>query len=360
MAKAKGTTPTKKKMPKTPVPQQRWWVRWRNAFTTRVKGMLQRRPHRSFKRTYKRDYARSLKIPGYWAFTNEVRAMLWKNKQTFSWLIVVYGLLTAAIIGIASQTMYTDYSDSLKESGSQLFQGSWWEVGRAGILLASGVIGSLNDAPNDVEKFVAVLLGLMVWLTTVWLLRAFMAGKKPKFRDGLYNSSAPLVSTALVFVVGVIQLLPVALAAIAFAAGSASGLINDGIEAMIFWLFEMLLLVLSLYWITSTLFALVLVTLPGMYPMRAIETAGDLVIGRRVRILLRFIWLFGLTLVTWAVIMIPIILFDAWLKGIWPAIQWFPLVPICLLVLASVSVVWLSAYTYMLYRKVVDDDAAPA
>ncbi|HET6747016.1 MAG TPA: hypothetical protein VFH06_02845 [Candidatus Saccharimonadales bacterium] len=340
--------------------RKNWAKQWLVMLRGKLENLKLRRPHRSFKRTYKRDYARSLKIPGYWAFTNEVRATLWKHKKTFSWLVVVYGALTAAIIGIASQTAYEDYSNTLKESGDQLFQGNWWEAGRAGILLASGVLGSLNNAPNDVEKFVAVLLGLMVWLTTIWLLRAMIAGKKPKFRDGLYNSSAPLVSTALVFAVGVIQLLPVALAAIAFAAGSSSGLINDGIEAMIFWLFEILLLALSLYWITSTLFALVLVTLPGMYPMRAIETAGDLVIGRRLRILLRFIWLFALTIVVWAIIIIPIIFFDAWIKSVWPAIQWFPLVPICLLILASISIVWLSSYTYLLYRKVVDDDASPA
>jgi hypothetical protein len=354
----KAKTVAKKRSKATP--QEKWWTRFFRSTRSRIENLKLRRPHRSFKHTYKRDYNRSLKISGYWAFTNEVRAILWKHKKTFFWLVVVYGTLTAAIIGIASQTAYDDYSNTLKESGSQLFQGSWWEAGRAGILLASGVLGSLNNAPNDLEKFIAVLLGLMVWLTTVWLLRAMAAGKKPKLRDGLYNSSAPLISTALVFIVGVIQLLPVALAAIAFAAGSASGLINDGIEAMIFWVFETLLLVLSLYWVTSTLFALILVTLPGMYPMRALETAGDLVVGRRVRILLRFIWLFVSTLVLWAIIMIPIIFFDGWLKSVLPAIQWFPLVPICLLILASVSVVWLSAYTYLLYRKVVDDDASPA
>jgi hypothetical protein len=97
-----------------------------------------------------------------------------------------------------------------------------------------------------------------------------------------------------------------------------------------------------------------------MYPMKALTAAGDLVIGRRVRILLRFVWLFVFTFAVWAVIMIPIILFDNWLKAVWPAIQWLPIVPICLLVIASFSIVWMSSYTYILYRKVVDDGAAPA
>lgn len=334
--------------------------KWIVSIKTRIGNLLRRRPHRSFKRTYRRDYVRSLKLPGYWAFTNEVRAVLWRHKKTFLLLVLVYGAVTAAIVGIASQETYAQYSDALRESGGKLFEGSLWEVGQAGILLTTGILGSLNEAPGDIERFVAVLLGLMVWLTTVWLLRVILAGKKPKLRDGIYNAGAPLISTFFVFLIAVIQLFPVALAAIAFTAASASGLINEGIESMIFWTFEIMLLALSMYWVTSTFFALIVVTLPGMYPLEALKAAGDLVIGRRIRILFRFIWLFALTFVVWAIIMIPTILFDNWLKSVWPAIQWLPIVPICFLVIASLSVVWISGYTYVLYRKVVDDDSAPA
>lgn len=106
--------------------------------------------------------------------------------------------------------------------------------------------------------------------------------------------------------------------------------------------------------------ALVVVTLPGMYPMRAIRTAGDLVIGRRVRILLRFIWICLISIIVWAAVMIPIILFDSWLKSVWHGIEWLPLVPVALLAMGSVTVVWIASYVYMLYRKIVDDDASPA
>lgn len=326
----------------------------------RSKSFMKRRPHRSFKRTYRRDYIRPLKLPGYWAFTNEVRALLWKNKKLFLLLVAVYAILTTLIVGIASQATYADYTDALKESGSKLFSGEWWQVGQAGILLSAGVLGSLNETPGDVERLIAVMLGILIWLTTVWLLRAILAGKKPRLRDGIYSAGAPIISTLLVFAVAIIQLLPVALAAIAYGAASASGLINEGVESMIFWTVEVLLLTLSIYWMSSTFFALIVVTLPGMYPMQAFKAAGDLVVGRRVRILLRFLWLFFLLFVVWGSIMIPLILFDTWLKGVWPAIAGVPFVPIALLIIASLSIVWMSAYTYIFYRKVVEDGAAPA
>jgi hypothetical protein len=58
--------------------------------------------------------------------------------------------------------------------------------------------------------------------------------------------------------------------------------------------------------------------------------------------------------------MIPIILFDAWLKGVVPSIQWLPIVPVCLLIVSALMVVWTAGYVYLLYRKVVDNDVEPA
>ncbi|MNT93957.1 hypothetical protein D3C72_2355390 [compost metagenome] len=58
--------------------------------------------------------------------------------------------------------------------------------------------------------------------------------------------------------------------------------------------------------------------------------------------------------------MIPVVIFDTWLKSVWPVIASFPTIPLMLLVASSVTVVWAASYVYLLYRKVVDDDALPA
>lgn len=326
----------------------------------RARAFLARRPHRSFRRTMRRDYVRSLRMPGYWAFTHEVLRTLWQHKMLFLLLALTYGVLNAALVGLASQDTYAQLSETLEQTGPELLSGGLGALEKAGLLLASSATGLMNQTPTDTQRIFAALLGLMVWLTTVWLLRALLAGKKPKLRDGLYNSSAPLLSSFLVGLVVVVQLLPIALAAIAFSAATASGFLSGGIEAMVFWVFAGLLALLSVYWVTSSTVALVVVTLPGVYPMQALRTAGDLVIGRRVRILLRFLWAMAWTAVVWVVVMIPVILFDGWLKGVAPAVEWVPLVPVVLATMSALTVVWLAAYVYMLYRKVVDDGAASA
>jgi hypothetical protein len=230
------------------------------------------------------------------------------------------------------------------------------EIGKAGLLFISTATGGLNGSLSESQQIFGIVIILMAWLTNVWLLRNILAGHKLKLRDGLYNSGAPILPMFLIALVLIIQLLPAALALIGYGAASTTGLLNSGVEAMLFWFAAGLLVLISLYFIVSTIFAMIIVTLPGMYPFKAIRIAGDLVLGKRVRILMRFIWLFVITLLVWAVIMIPIILFDGWIKNIYPAISWLPIVPIFLLILSSLTVVWVSSYTYLLYRKVVDND----
>lgn len=321
-----------------------------------TKSLLKRRPHRSFRLTKRRDTSRSLDIPGYWAFTKYVRQTLWQNRNTFFLLALVYALLTYFLVGIASQEIFQQVQEVLNKAEG----GAYIEFLKATSVFAAALSGSFSDSLTDTQQLYAIITIMLTWLTTIWLLRNIMAGNKVKLRDGLYNAGAPILSTFLIVVVFLIQLLPMAFALIAYVAASTSGLLNGGVEAMLFWIAAGLLSTLSLYWITSTFFALVVVTLPGMYPLKALTTAGDLVVGRRLRILLRLIWMIVGVLVVWAVITIPMILFDSWIKGIWTNISGVPIIPYTLLALGSLTAIWVSSYVYLLYRKVVDDDSAPA
>lgn len=327
---------------------------------SRADGLLNRRPHRSFKNTRRRDYVRSLKLPGYWAFTGEVNRLLWKHKNVFLLVVILYAVLNGVLVGLASQGTYTELSSILKDSGTDLFAGNWGQVSQAAILLGTGILGGINEAPSDAQKIFGPLIVLLIWLTTIWLLRAILANHQPKLRDGLYNAGAPIVSTFLVSLMFLVQLIPAAIATLGFWAASQTGFAVNGVESMLFWIVVSLLVVLSLYWATSTFIALVVVTLPGMYPMRAIATAGDMVIGRRIRILLRLLWVLLLVVVTWILVFIPVMLLDTWVKGFFENSDWVPTVPVLLVTMSALTTVWITTYIYLLYRKIVDDDAKPA
>jgi len=330
------------------------------AAKTRAQDFMARRPHRSFQMTRRRDYNRSLKLPGYFAFSRSVTKTLFQYKKVFIWLAAVYAVLTILLVGIGSQETYNSLTSTLQDTGEQVFQGNLGQLGQAALLFVSIGSSGLNASPTEAQQIYLVLLALLVWLTTVWLLRGLIAGHKIKMRDGLYSAGAPIIATFLVALVLIIQLIPLGLAAVGYAAATSTGLLNGGVAAMLFWFAAALLAVLSLYWITSTFFALIIVTLPGMYPMKALRTAGDIVIGRRLRILLRILWMMAGILVAGAIVFIPIILITTGLTHLWPAVANVPIVPIALLLFSVGAFIWAASYIYLLYRRVVDDDAKPA
>lgn len=326
---------------------------------SRIRHFLARRPHRSFRRTRRRDYVKPLRLPGYISFTSYVLKTLWQRKATYILAVLFYGILTSVLVGIASQDMFQQTLGLFKSGGDQLFSGLWGEIGKAGLLLAVGVGGNFTSQPTEAQQIYGAILLLSIWLTTIWLLRAQLVGKKPRLRDGLYNAGAPIISTIMLFLLLIVQMIPAGLALIAYTTASVTGFLDNGAIAMMFFIVAALLVVLSVYLMTSTFFALVIVTLPGMYPWQALKTSGDLVLGRRFRIILRLIWMLLVIAIFWAVIMIPLILLSEGLQTAWKAVEWVPIVPIMLTLMSSLTIVFVSAYIYLLYRKIVDDgDAA--
>lgn len=322
---------------------------------------MSRRPHRSFLMTRRRDYSRSLKMPGYFMFTIEVAQMLWIHKNTYLLLALVYSLLTVGFGLLGSQSIYTQMSELIDTTAPDgLLSGVMGEVGRAGIILTTALSAGLSSGLSSTQQLIGVFMALYVWLTVVWLLRNQVAGKKVVLRDGLYSAGSPILGTLLMFMILLIQLIPMALAVIVAVVGWQTEFIPEGAISFVVAMALALVVILTLYWIVSTLIGLVVITLPGMRPFRSLSISGDLVIGRRLRLVYRTIWL-GITVISsWAFIAVPIILFDSWLSGKFDWVASTPVIPVLILVMTVFTVIWMAAYIYLLYRKVVDDEADPA
>jgi len=327
----------------------------KHALMERRRAFLARRPHRSFRRTRRRDYVRPLELPGLIAFSTEVTRLLWKHKTTFFALAGVYAVLSVFLVGIQSQELYTTLRDTLQQTSAGIFDGIGGAIGQASLLFASLSTPAFGTDGSEAQQIFAVILFMMMWLTTVWLLRNILAGHTVKMRDGLYNAGAPFFSMVYIVLLLAVQLLPAALAVIGYSAAHQSGLLDSGIAAMLFWVVALLLGVLSLYWVSSSIFALIIITLPGMYPYQAIKTAGDMMLGRRIRILLRWAWLGVVVVVSGFVSIVPVILVDMWMTNSFPVLEWVPLVPMAVVAWSACAIIWSAAYMYILYRKVVEN-----
>lgn len=355
-AKQKAVSRVDKKQPSQ---DERRFLTLLRSWRVRLNSFVSRRPHKSFVRTRRRDYVRRLALPGYVAFTSEVLQTLRAHKSVFIRLVLLYGFMLFALGGVTSQATYTEINDLLNESRQDLTKNGFNTVGQAGLLLLSTYATGPGTLSADQQLYLGFFL-LLVWLTTVWLLREFKLKRRPLLRDGLYNAGAPILSSLVLCFILLFQLLPIGIMAIVYGALTSVGLATSGFGAMLFWVLAIAIIALSFYWATSTLIALVVVTLPGMYPFKALKASGDLVIGRRLRILYRLLWIQLLIILAWAIIMIPLILLDNWLATLWPVYVNIPVVPVIAAVASAGSAVIFASYVYLLYRKIVDDNAAPA
>lgn len=316
------------------------------------KEFLRRRPHRSFRKTDGREVSRDLRLPGYVAFSSSVWRTIWQNKRFYFKFFLLFVGFAVVLLGVLNQETYTNFRDQLnkiEDSGTANLG-----VLKYITLAISAVTAGSELNISDGQKVVGVLMFLVGWLMIVWALRQILAGRsKIRLRDALYNSGTSLVSTLAVLAVAVLQLIPLAVCFIIYDALTGVGIINGGIaiENMAFWFVVALVVALTLYWWASTFIALIIVTLPGMYPSEALRMAGDIVVGRRLKILFRLLFMALPMLVVWILILIPATILDNVIQ-----INWLPLVPFVVLLLTSLTIVWVATYVYSLYRGIVENE----
>ncbi len=323
-------------------------------YKKRLQAYLTRSPHRSFRLTNKYDHPVTPAIPGYIAFTNYVYRTLWREKKLFGLLLAFLLVIAISLVGLIQQNQYSTVSGALREYNELLADDGLDAMSQTGLLLSSIATGDLNATLTEAQQLLLSVAYILASLVTIWLLRHVMAGTKVKLRDGLYNAGAPFVAILALFSIAVLQLLPLALGAISFSAATGGeGLLGGGgVEAAVFALIAVLLGVLSLYWVSGTLFAIIIATIPGTYPMQALRSAGDIVVGQRMRLVLRIVWLLAVLVLIWAAILIPGVLLDSWI-----AQTWSPFTVLAVQFLTGFSVIFGTAYIYLLYRKMIDEPA---
>jgi hypothetical protein len=326
---------------------KRWFLRQAD----RHRKFMKRRPHRSLFLTRKRDARRSLKLPGYFAFTHQIWQTIWANKGLYIRFIIIYAILSLLIVGALNQSNYVALRDQVT-SASEAFG-----IGEVFTLFSGALTSGTGEEASMTGQVIAGLLLLFGWLVVVWMLRRRLAGDKIKLRDALYSAGSPIIATFILLLIIVVQLLPFALALLAYSALSGVGVINwdISIENMAAWCALAAIGVLTLYWLTTSFIALIIVTNPGVYPFQAIKMAGDVVVGRRVRVMLRLLFMVVPIALLWLAILVPVIIIDEAIK-----IDWLPLVPLFTLFLSTLTLAWAASYIYILYRRLIDDDTPPS
>lgn len=334
--------------------------------TSRGRGRFLRKPlkaqskrvrlHKSFRRSYREDYVRDLEVPGIMYHIFATFKILFRNWKLFLPLLILSVILSIVLVGLMSENTYRQFQDVLDETTKQMGTGDIGNFAKSGLLLISTITtGGLSGSSSESATVFAIIIFLILWLSTVFILRHRLADHKIKLRDALYNSMTPLISTFVVFFIATIQCIPIFLLIIVFSAALQTGFLDTPFYALVFFIFAAVMVIISAYLLSSSLIALVAVTAPGMYPMRALHASSDLMAGRRVRFILRLLALFFALIIVWVIVMLPLIFFDLLMRQF----EWtenVPFVPVCLLTMTCFTGIYISAYLYLYYRWMLNYD----
>ena len=173
-------------------------------------------------------------------------------------------------------------------------------------------------------------------------------------RDGLFNALTPLVSSICIIAVVFIHAIPILVFMVLYSTALSTEFLTQPLYAFLFWLVGSLLLLLSAYLLPTSLLALVAVSVPGIYPIRALYAATDLVQGRRTKFIIRLLFGLPFLAVIWVIIMMPIIWLDLVIKQNVEILAGFPFVSLCLQIMTMFSFVYITAYIYLYYRRMLD------
>jgi hypothetical protein len=279
------------------------------------------------------------KLAPAWSITATAARLLWSQWRIFLLLTLIYGVLNLIFVrGLAGSTSV----GTLKDQVDQAANGNLGSIG-SGLGVFVVLLGSSGNGSSPTAGAYQLFLTIIVSLAVIWALRQVVAGKFFRVRDAFYNGMFPLIPFLLVLLIIGLQLIPLLIGSTIYAVVMNTGIAAHLIEKVIWTVLFAGLAMLSFYWLASSLFALYVVTLPRMTPLKALRSAKDLVRGRRLPVLRKIFWLPLILFIGAGLIMLPLI---AWSPAL---AQWI------FFILTTFGLIAIHTYMYCLYRELLNE-----
>lgn len=258
-----------------------------------------------------------------------------KNKKVFAGILTVYFLLSLILVtGILGGSDLAGLKDTVKE----LAKGGNFTTGLSLFaVLLSGGSGSTTQVGGIYQTLIIVIISLV----SIWTLRQTYAKEKITTKIAFYRSMYPLIPFILVIFVIVLQFLPLIMGSALYGLVISQGLAVTAIEKILWAMVVFCLALLTLYMVTSSVFALYIVTLPDLTPMKALRSARELVLYRRWMVMRKILFLPLALLIVAALIMIPILLYLT------------TIAQVVFVILSMFGLLVVHSYMYRLYRELL-------
>lgn len=299
------------------------------------KGRKLRLPPQKFLRF--RRIKHPVKLPTAWTLAKQTYRFVRQNWKLLVGIVVVYALLSVIFVhGLGS----TGNAQALRQQFVKGFGGDTNQLS-AGISSFTTMFADSTGSSTAAAGVYQIVLGVMVSLAVIWALRQRTAEERVGFKDAFYKGMTPFVPFFLVLVVMLLQALPFIIGGGIYNIVVTYGIAITTPEKALWALLFFALTAISLYMLCSSLFALYIVTLPDMTPLKALRSARQLVRYRRLSVFRKLLFLTVVLVACGTLVMLPVVF-------IVPVItQWV------FFLLGIIGLILVHTYLYTLYRELL-------
>jgi hypothetical protein len=262
--------------------------------------------HSSFRLEQKIKHPGGTPRSGY-NLLKDTRLLLRKTWKSCLLLLFIYLALTIILVYSSAPALdRQQLLDSLKE----ITGGKPSLIISNLTLLLSLLTKGTGDVTESGQVYQGILFAIFA-LSYIWVFRQYYLGQKFSAKQALYQGLYPLIQFLLVLMVMALQVLPVIAAASILGFVIEGGIAVSWFEQAVFVLLTFFSGVLSFYMLSSSVFALFVITLPDTTPTQALRSARDLVLYRRWAVMRRILVMPIAALLAVSLIVLPTLVFTS-------------------------------------------------
>lgn len=194
-------------------------------------------------------------------------------------VILFFYILSYVILAYTTPNLnLPDLFDQTTEAG--LVTG----VGEKVKAVSSALFTFRSDA-TEFRRWAQFFLAIIFSLIFIHAIRSLHQGKDIRARDALYNGTTNLIPFVLNISLFAIQLIPFTIMSLIYNIGMGRGLFINSLERYMATIILILSGLVTFWFIPSTILALYVVSMPGIYPTRAMQAVRIMVSRRRPEVL---------------------------------------------------------------------------
>lgn len=311
------------------------WVKNRPASIKKwLREDRKKKKYRSF-RLQKRIKPEPRYIPSAGTLMKQSLQFLWNFRRTFVAiflinLVIYFAFIKAPVQGQDIQSIRDTVKTALGEGSENSVKGNLATLG--------AVLGTSSGQSNSTVTTISVFMMSLIY---IWAIRQLANKQKITARDAYYQGLTPIIPVTLILIVISLQLIPFAAASFVYSIARSGGLFATGFEDLSFFIITLLIGLASLFMITSSVMALFIASLPGMYPLKALRAAKKIVQFQRLKVFRR-------------IVALPVVLGIIYILGLLLTIRFIPNQTFLLAEIAQLLILpFVLTYLYKLYRSLI-------